>query len=518
MSGRDRRVVFAIVASSSAGAFAIATFSAIFPAISADFDLNIDNVGLGLKVPVVSSLLVVFLAGSLGDRLGQRRVAGIGGLVFCAGTLVVLAAPNLAAVIAGRTLEGLGAATLMIGAVAVTRSAFADQRVRAVVYGIQAATVPAVFFLAPTLAAVAARYASWRLVPAVLALIGGLATLAVWRFFPGEDREQEQGPRLELITPTLAGVTLAATAGAAVAFATSRTTALVLAGVAVVAGLALLVSLRKVSEPALDLSPLKIRGFPPALLAAAIPVAVNFFFFTSLLIEYHYDYGLVAAAAVMAPASLLSAGAGYLGGRLMARRGPALTAVLGLSIAVVAALLGLFVKEGSAAWFPLLVVCGYACGDTIAIAGLTANILNRVPGSLAGAGASLRKVATALGATAGAVLVGMVIFGAYERELSRSIDETVITRQDAEEAARQMRLGEGSEQLAEGLAAKYPQANEVIYLRVPALEEAEIVGYRTASGLAAIAYGLTIVLLLYSRRSLATEASGGRRPQVSSPL
>jgi hypothetical protein len=152
----------------------------------------------------------------------------------------------------------------------------------------------------------------------------------------------------------------------------------------------------------------------------------------------------------------------------------------------------------------------------MAIAGLTANILNRVPGSLAGAGASLRKVATALGATVGAVLVALVVFGAYERELARSIDGTVITSQDAEKAAREVRLGEGSEQLAQGLAAKYPQASEIIYLRIPALEEAEIVGYRTASGLAVIAYGLTIMLLLYSRRSASTEARGGRGSRVSS--
>lgn len=498
MAGADKRVVGAVVLASAAGAFALAMFSFVFPEISRDFDLTVDQVNLALRLPIVASLIVVFLAGSLSDRLGRRRVAVGGGLCFCAGSVVVAVAPGIEILMAGRLLEGLGASTLVIGAVAVTRSAFSDAKARSVVYGILTATVPAVFVVAPTVGALIATSASWRLVPVLLLVVGAVATLAVWRFFP--DNEQQENEKPELLTPALAGVVLTALAGAAVAFSTSGRVALILLGVALVAGIPLATAMRAQAAPALDLSPLRSPGFSLALLAASIPVAVNFFFFTSLLVEYHYDYGIVSAASILAPASLLSAVAGYAGGRVMARRGATFTGVLGLSIAAAAGAAVWLVGEGGTIVGPLLIVCAYTCGDTMAITALTANVLNRVPGEKAGAGASLRKAATGIGATVGAVAVTFVVFGAYERELSRSINTTVVSEQDAKRVAAEVRNGEGSELLAEGLAVKYPEFRSELYKREPALEEAEIKSYRAAGTAALLAYATTAGLLLYSRR------------------
>ncbi|MBU3673816.1 MAG: MFS transporter [Solirubrobacteraceae bacterium] len=498
MGGENRKVVVAVVLASAAGAFALAMFSFVFPEISQEFDLTVDQINFALKMPVVGSLVVVFLAGSLSDRLGRRRVATAGGACFCLGSLVAALAPALPVLMAGRLLEGLGAATLLIGAVAVTRSGFSDEKARASVYGILTATTPAVFIFAPTLGAFLASQLSWRLVPALLLVIGALATLAVWRYFP--ESEHRPGEKAELLTPALAGLVLTALTAAAVSFSTTARLALILLGVALLAGAALAVAMRRRSSPTLDLSPLRIPGFPPAILAASIPIAVSFFFFTSLLIEFHYDYGLVTAAAVLAPASLVGALAGLAAGRVMASRGAALTGAIGLSIAAAGGLAVWLVGEGSTILVPLLIVCVYAFGDTMAIAALTANVLNRVPADKAGAGASLRKAATGIGATVGAVAVLFVVFGVYERELSRSINTTVVSEQDARQVAADVRNGEGSELLAEGLAIKYPGLRTQLYKREPALEEAEIKAYRAAGVLTFLAYAATACLLLYSRR------------------
>ena len=502
MDRAEKRVVLAVVLASAAGAFALAMFSFVFPEVSGEFDLTVDEVNFALKMPVVGSLVVVFLAGSLSDRLGRRRVATAGGACFCAGSLVALLAPGLPVLMAGRLLEGLGAATLLIGAVAVTRSGIPDEKSRASVYGILTATTPAVFIFAPTLGAFLASQLSWRFVPALLLVIGVLATVAVWRFFP--ESESRPGGKAELLTPALAGLVLTALAAAAVAFSTSWRLALILLGIALLAGAALVAAMRRHASPTLDLSPLRIPGFPPALLAASIPIAVTLFFFTSLLIEYHYDYGLVTAAAVLAPASLVGALAGFTAGRVMARRGPPLTAAVGLTVAAVAGIAVWLVAEGATILGPLLIVCIYAFGDTMAIAALTANVLNRVPAEQAGAAASLRKAATGIGATIGAVAVLFVVFGVYERELSRSINTTEVTEKDAIRVAADVRNGEGSELLAEGLAVKYPGIRSQLYKREPALEEAEIKAYRAAGTLTFLAYAATAGLLLYSRRRGAT--------------
>lgn len=498
MEGENRKVVVAVVLAGAVGTFALAMFTFVFPEISRGFDLTVDQINFALKVPVVGSLVVVFLAGSLSDRLGPRRVATAGGLCFCAGSAIALAAPRVEVLMAGRLLEGLGASTMLVVAFAVARSAFEDEKARAVVYGILTATIPAVWVFAPTLGASAAAQVSWRLVPMALVVVGALATLAVWRLFPSAERERRG--KAELITPTLAGVVLSALAGAAAAFIASVQVTLVLLGLALVVGAVLATQMIRRSSSTLDLSPLRIPGFGLALLAASIPGAVNFFFFTSLLIEYHYEYGIVATAAVLAPASLLAAVSGYAGGRVMARRGATFTGVAGLSIAAISGLAVWLVGEGSTVLGPLLIVCAFAVGDTMAIAALSGNVLNRVPGEMAGAGASLRKAATGVGATVGAVVVTLVVFAAYERELSGSVNTTVVTEQDAKRFAADVRNGEGAELLAEGLAVKYPEIRSQLYKLDPALEEAEITSYRTAGMLVFVAYAATAGLLLYSRR------------------
>ena len=353
--------------------------------------------------------------------------------------------------------------------------------------------------IAPILGALLASQLTWRTVPALWLLFGGLATVAAWRFFPRTSETSAHRP--ELLTPTLAGLTLAGIAAAAAAVGTGTITVWICLGVALAAGLALWITLSSIERPTLDLSPLRLGGFRLGLLAAALPVAASFFFFTTLLVEYHFDYGLVATAGVMAPASALSVGAGLGAGRLMAHRGPVVTGILGLSIAGLAGLATFLVDTSSPVWIPALIVCVYAAGDTIAITALTANVLNRVPGARAGAGSSLRKASTALGATVGSLAAAFFVWSAYEGKIATSVDRTtIVTEKDAREFASRVRQDEGSELLAQRLAVEYNANRPLIDRREEILEDAEIAGYRTSGIVLAVVYGLTITVLLYSRR------------------
>src|SRR5262245_34028693 len=63
-------------------------------------------------------------AGVLLDRLGVRRVVGVGGLVMGAGTLVMALAPGAALLFAGRFLVGAGAAVMFVGALKIAAAWF----------------------------------------------------------------------------------------------------------------------------------------------------------------------------------------------------------------------------------------------------------------------------------------------------------------------------------------------------------------------------------------------------------
>src|SRR6266849_1685557 len=71
---------------------------------------------------VLSSLMLA--GGSLGDRLGRVRMYGFGVAVFAAGSFWCGASPNATQLIIARAVQGLGAALLVPGSLAIITATF----------------------------------------------------------------------------------------------------------------------------------------------------------------------------------------------------------------------------------------------------------------------------------------------------------------------------------------------------------------------------------------------------------
>src|SRR5205085_1192870 len=67
---------------------------------------------------------LILLGGSLGDRYGRRRVFVIGTIGFAAASLLCGIAPNATFMIGARILQGIGAALLTPGSLAMIQGAF----------------------------------------------------------------------------------------------------------------------------------------------------------------------------------------------------------------------------------------------------------------------------------------------------------------------------------------------------------------------------------------------------------
>ncbi len=78
----------------------------------------------GYLLPLASLIL---LGGSLGDRLGRRRVYLVGVAWFAAASLLCAISPNVETLIAARALQGIGGALLTPGSLAIISSAFAQE-------------------------------------------------------------------------------------------------------------------------------------------------------------------------------------------------------------------------------------------------------------------------------------------------------------------------------------------------------------------------------------------------------
>ena len=84
-----------------------------FPAISADFpDADFGQMSWVLNSYTVVFAAVLALAGRLADRYGHRRVFLIGLAIFTAASAACALAPHLWALVAARTVQGVGAALI----------------------------------------------------------------------------------------------------------------------------------------------------------------------------------------------------------------------------------------------------------------------------------------------------------------------------------------------------------------------------------------------------------------------
>ena len=70
---------------------------------------------------------LLLVAGSLGDRYGRRRVFVLGVTWFAVASLLCGIAPSAGSLIAARALQGVGAALLTPGSLAILQASFTEE-------------------------------------------------------------------------------------------------------------------------------------------------------------------------------------------------------------------------------------------------------------------------------------------------------------------------------------------------------------------------------------------------------
>ena len=143
--------------------------------------ISIDMTVLGIAVPALSASLrpssaqllwivdlysflvagLLVLMGSLGDRIGRRRLLLIGALAFGVASILAAFAPTAAALIAARALLGLGGATLMPSTLGLLRTIFTDRGERRTAVAIWAAGFSAGAVLGPILGGLLLEHYWW---------------------------------------------------------------------------------------------------------------------------------------------------------------------------------------------------------------------------------------------------------------------------------------------------------------------------------------------------------------------
>jgi len=128
------RWVLAATVAGSTSAFLLATVvNVALPAIGRELGAGVAGRQWIVTGYLLTLSAAILLGGSLGDRLGRRRIYVIGVVWFGAASVLCALAPTLELLIAARVLQGIGGALLTPGSLAIIQASFApSHRARAI--------------------------------------------------------------------------------------------------------------------------------------------------------------------------------------------------------------------------------------------------------------------------------------------------------------------------------------------------------------------------------------------------
>lgn len=352
----------------------------------------------------------LLLGGSLGDRLGRRRVYIIGVLWFTLASVGCALAPSTGALIAMRALQGAGAALLTPGSLAILQASFRRED-RSTAVGAWSGLGGVATALGPIVGGVLVGLApwGWRLVFLINLPIAVVVIVLARRFVP-ESRDEQATGRLDVPGAVLASVGLGGliyglTEGPATGW-NPVTVAITAAGAALL-GVFVLVE-RRTAEPLLPLELFRSRQFTAANLVtfAVYAALAGALFLLPVQLQLVAGFSPVEAGAATLPITVMMLLLSARMGRLAARIGPRLPMTVG---PVVAALAMAWLSRVDAGATYLGAVVGpmllFGLGLSITVAPLTSTVLAAAPDHQAGVASAINNdVARVAGLIAVAVL------------------------------------------------------------------------------------------------------------------
>ncbi|HMF61330.1 MAG TPA: MFS transporter, partial [Vicinamibacterales bacterium] len=163
------------------------------PALQADLDATLTDVQWVIEAYALFLGSLILIGGSMGDQYGRKRVFLAGVLVFTAASILCGLAVSPAFLVAGRALQGLGAAFLVPGSLAIISAAFSEAE-RGKAIGTWSGFSAMTSAIGPVFGGWLIEHVSWR---AVFYLNLPLAAIVVFlslRYMPETRDPSRSGP------------------------------------------------------------------------------------------------------------------------------------------------------------------------------------------------------------------------------------------------------------------------------------------------------------------------------------
>ncbi|MCS0636206.1 MFS transporter [Streptomyces sp. LP05-1] len=362
---------------------------------------------------VIAGLLVSM--GSLGDRIGRKKLLLSGAVAFGAVSALNAYATSPEMMIVARALLGVAGATLMPSTLALIRNIFHDPRERSLAVGVWGAMASAGAAVGPVVGGFLLEHFWWGSVFLINLPVMAVLVLVGAKLIP-ESKNPAPGPwDLLSVVLSLVGMVAVVYAIKEAAVHGFRADAI---GAAVLGVAALVWFVRRqltLPAPLLDMRLFRNRGFSGAVLADLLTILglSGLVFFLSQFLQLVQGRHPLEAGLAELPAAVGAVVAGLVAGSA-ARRFSVRSVVAGGLAAVGLALAVLTLLDRSSGYPVLgasLLVVGLGAGFAFTV---TADvILSSVPKEQAGSASAVSETAYELGAALGIALLGSIVTGVY---------------------------------------------------------------------------------------------------------